>query len=121
MKYGLADVKVGDELILTSRYEGQRTDRVTVSRVGRKYVYVSRPNGRELRERFSVETGVEDHQYGSPDELFTPEQWEDRGERNRLFQSLKAHGLGQDFASRQNLSTDKLRRLVAVLENPEEG
>lgn len=118
MKYGLTDVKVGDELTL--RHGGQRTDRVTVSRVGRKYVYVTRSDGRELRERFSVETGVGDHQYGSPGALFTPEQWEDREERNRLFQSLKMHGISRDFASRHELSTDKLRRLVAVLEDPEE-
>jgi len=116
MEYNIKNAKVGDELILRS---SRRSARVRVSRVGRKYLYVSRLDGGELRGKFHLDTGIEGSQYGSPSRLYTPAQWEDSEERDRLFRSLRAYGFVPDFSKYlpgEAPSTHKLRRLVAVLE-----
>lgn len=90
MEYNIKNAKVGDELILRS---SRRSARVRVSRVGRKYLYVSRLDGGELRGKFHLDTGIEGSQYGSPSRLYTPAQWEDSEERDRLFRS-RGEGAG---------------------------
>ncbi|MEZ7005653.1 hypothetical protein [Streptomyces sp. AD55] len=110
---GLPDVKVGDSLILATnnRYRGDQN--VTVSRVGRQYLYVA-VNGRELRERFHRATGAEDTKYMGG-HLYTQEQYEEQTLRASLFEKLRQTGLTFEHGVRSTLSTDKLRALLAVM------
>ncbi|MFI9344902.1 hypothetical protein ACIG0D_27105 [Streptomyces sp. NPDC052773] len=113
---GLGDVKVGDKLILATgnRYRGDEP--VTISRVGRKYLYVAREDGRELRDRFHRDTGVEDSQYGARQRLYTPEQYEEQAQRTSLFDGLRRAGIDVTHEVRSDLTTDQLRALLAVVQ-----
>lgn len=115
---GLADVKVGDKLILATgnRYRGDEP--VTVSRIGRKYLYVARQDGYELRDRFHRNDGTEDTQYGARQRLYTPEQYEETKQRGSLFERLNEAGLMVKYEIRPEVTTDQLRALLAVLQPP---
>lgn len=110
---GLNNVKVGDSLILSTnnRYRGDET--VTVSRIGRQYVYVA-SNGREHRERFHRATGAEDTKY-SGGRLYTPEQYEEQALRSSLFEKLQQAGITFEYGVQNTVTTDKLRALLAVM------
>lgn len=89
---GLPNVEPGDNLILAtgSRYRGDEP--VTVSRVGRQYLYVTL-HGREMRERFDRKTGAEDTKYGAGARLYTQEQYEEKKQRATLFEKLLSAGI----------------------------
>ncbi|MFD8839839.1 beta barrel domain-containing protein [Streptomyces griseofuscus] len=110
---GLPAVKVGDPLILVTgdRYRGDEP--VTVSRVGRTYLYVATLDGRERRERYDRKTGVEDVQRGVQAHLLTQEQYDDRAQRATLFNQL--YDAGIEVRMRGGLTTDQLRALLAVV------
>lgn len=112
---GLPNVKVGDGLILSTnnRYRGDQN--VTVSRVGRQYLYVS-VNGRELRERFHRATGAEDTVYMGG-HLYTQEQYEEQAQRASLFEKLREAGIDFQPGVRFTLTTDKLRALLVVMDD----
>jgi signal recognition particle receptor subunit beta len=91
-----------------------------VSRIGRKYLYVSLPGGRELRSKFHVADDQEDSMYGTPGALYTSAQWAEFEERRHLIPSLKGAVLVVDATARGRLSTDKLRRIMEILKESEE-
>lgn len=109
----LADVQVGDQLILAtgSRYHGDGP--VIVSRIGRKYLYVEQ-NGRELHDRFHRNTGAEDSRYGTRQHLYTPAQYDELKQRGSLFEKLREAGI-EVSRVRGSLTTDQLRALLAVV------
>lgn len=111
-----ADVKVGDKLILVTNNRYRDDEPVTVSRIGRKYLYVTRQNGSEYSARFLRENGVEDSNYGGREWLYTPEQYDESKQRDSLFEQLREAGIDVAFRVRNDLSTDKLRALVAALQ-----
>ncbi|MFJ5967899.1 hypothetical protein [Streptomyces sp. NPDC093060] len=110
----LPNVKVGDPLILSTsnRYRGDEP--VTVSRIGRKYLYVTRQDGREYSGRFHLD-GTEDSQYGARERLYTPEQYDERKQRANLFMELLAAGINVEHRIRPEVTTDQLRALLAVV------
>lgn len=115
---GLPDVKVGDNLIYVTSSKYRSGGPVTVSRIGRKYLYVTR-DGRELSERFDRATGVEDSGYGAKGQLYTTERHEERTHRASLYEQLREAGIEFRHGVRSDLTADQLRRLLAVV-TPEE-
>ncbi|ALO98743.1 hypothetical protein SHL15_7751 [Streptomyces hygroscopicus subsp. limoneus] len=89
---------------------------VTVSRVGSKYVYVTL-HGHERRERYDRTTGIEEGQRGLRGRLLTPEQYEDRTQRASLFAQLLAAGIEVRHDKRADMSTDRLRALLSVMQD----
>lgn len=112
---GLRGVRVGDELVLVRgrRLQGENRP-VTVSRVGRAYVYVA-CEGRELRQRFRLETGVAVGQNGAPDRLLTPAQHDETALRWRLFVQLFAAGVKIEKSRGAAIPTEKLQALLGVM------
>lgn len=113
-KSGLPNVKVGDPLILStgSRYRGDEP--VTVSRIGRKYLYVTRQDGREYSGRFHLD-GTEDSKFVGRERLHTPEQYEEMKQRTSLFEQLRQAGIDMRYEVRSEVTTDQLRALLAVM------
>ncbi|MGV9352261.1 beta barrel domain-containing protein [Streptomyces misionensis] len=112
---GLPAVKVGDPLILVTGNRFQGDEPVTVARVGRAYLYVSNADGSERRERFDRKTGVETGQRGIKAHLLTQEQYDDRAQRDSLFNRLYDAGIEVAFRVRDDLTTDQLRALLNVV------
>lgn len=112
---GIADVKVGDSLILVTgnRYRGDES--VTVARIGRQYLYVA-TNGRERRERFDRKTGVEDGNTGVRARLVTQDQYDESKQRTSLFERLRLAGIEVRHEVRANMGTDQLRAILAIVE-----
>lgn len=111
---GLPAVKVGDPLILATGNKYRGDEPVTVARIGRKYLYVNRENGVEYSGRFHLD-GAEDSQYGAREQLYTPEQYDDRKQRDSLFRELYDAGIEVQFRVRGGLTTEQLRALLAVV------
>ncbi|MCP9209635.1 hypothetical protein [Streptomyces cucumeris] len=111
----LVGVKVGDPLILVSgnRYRGDEP--VTVSRVGRQYLYVA-ANGREKRERFDRKTGIENSNTGVRERLCTPEQYEEMDQRSALLANLRDAGIDVRHEARSGMTTETLKALLAVMQ-----
>lgn len=116
---GLPNVQVGDSLILSTNNRYRGNENVTVSRIGRQYLYVA-VNGRELRERFHRATGVEDTKYMGG-RLYTQEQYEEQALRASLFEKLREAGITFEHGVRSTLTTDKLRALLAVMDEAAAG
>ncbi|KUN03158.1 hypothetical protein AQI95_24690 [Streptomyces yokosukanensis] len=112
---GLPDVKVGDPLILATGNRHCSDEPVTVSRIGRKYLYVTRENGREYSGRFHPD-GVEDSQYGARERLYTPEQYDELKQRTGLLERLRQAGIDVKHEVRSEVTTDQLRALLAVIQ-----
>lgn len=112
---GLADVKVGDTLILVTgnRYQGDGP--VTVSRIGRVYLYVA-SNGREMRKRFYRETGIEDGIIGARACLYTPAHYDEMKQRSALLEQLRQAGIDVRHEARSDVTTGQLRALLAVMQ-----
>lgn len=112
---GLADVKVGDPLILSTNHRYRGDEPVTVSRIGSKYLYVARAGGFEMRERFHRDNGVEDSQYGARSCLYTPVQYDELKQRSALFAQLREAGIEFRHGVGGTLTTGQLRALLAVV------
>lgn len=69
---------------------GRYVAEVPVARVARKYVYVMR-YGRE--QRFDIETGSGDYQYGYGNRIYTQDEWADWEKRCSLLKALRDKGL----------------------------
>lgn len=110
----LPTVKVGDELILVTRNRYRSDEPVTVARIGRKYLYVNRDDGREYSGRFTLDGG-EDSQYGAKDQLYTPAQYDELKQRTALFKELGEAGIEVAWKVRDSLTTDQLRALLAAV------
>lgn len=111
----LADVKVGDPLFLVSAGRNERTESVTVSRIGRQYLYVAR-RGHEMNTQFHRDTGVAKENVGWKRYLVTPERYEELKLRASLFDSLRAAGIEVKWEAQDSLTTDQLRQLLAVVQ-----
>ncbi|MFI6210281.1 hypothetical protein ACIBAI_28600 [Streptomyces sp. NPDC051041] len=111
---GLNGVKVGDNLVMVTGNRFRDDEPVTVSRVGSKYVYVTL-HGQERRERFDRKTGIEEGQRGLRARLLTPEQYEEKAQRQALFAQLLAAGIEVRHDKRAEMPTQKLRALLAVM------
>lgn len=112
---GLPDVKVGDPLILSSSNRYRSDEPVTVSRIGRKYLYVTRQDGREVPNRYHRDTGYLDSSYTASERLYTQEQYDEMNQRRSLFMELLAAGVDVKHEVRPKLTTDQLRALLAVI------
>jgi hypothetical protein len=112
---GLADVKVGDPLILSTSNCYRGDEPVTVTRIGSKYLYVTRASGFEMRERFHRDNGVEDSQYGARSCLYTPAQYDELKQRSALFEQLRTAGIEFRYGVGPALATDQLRALLAIV------
>lgn len=112
---GLGDVKVGDQLILStsSRYRSDET--VTVSRIGRKYLYVARQDGREVPNRYHRDSGHLDTSYSVSECLYTQEQYEETKQRASLFEQLRQAGIDVRHEIRSEVTTGQLRALLTVI------
>lgn len=96
MNYSLKGVKVGDKLVMVEwlRYARQeRVTNVTVTRVGRKYLYVADDRGYKVHSQFRIEDGGEHNAYTARLTLYTPEANELRKEREYLMDRLREMGL----------------------------
>ncbi|MGW4222972.1 beta barrel domain-containing protein [Streptomyces bauhiniae] len=114
---GLANVKVGDTLILVTNSKHHDDEPVTVTRVGRKYLNVTRTSGGyELREKFHIDTGHEVSQYSARQRLYTPEQRDDENERHALRQQLRDTGIDFRLGLDSRLTVDQLRALLAAIQ-----
>lgn len=113
---GLNGVKAGDNLVLVTGNRFRGDEPVTVSRVGRQYLYIS-ANGKERRERYDRKTGVEVDQRGLQERLLTQAQYEEMTERKSLFMNLLAAGIDVRHEKRAEMSTGKLRALLAVVQD----
>ncbi|MFE7899157.1 hypothetical protein ACFU3E_16840 [Streptomyces sp. NPDC057424] len=113
---GLGDVKVGDRLILSSsnRYRGDEP--VTVSRIGRKYLYVTRQDGREVPNRYLRGTGYLDSSYSVSERLYTQDQYDETKRRASLLEQLRQAGIDLRHEIRSEVTTDQLRALLAVMQ-----
>ncbi|EMF20390.1 hypothetical protein H114_32644 [Streptomyces gancidicus BKS 13-15] len=109
----LTTAQPGDRLILVHEARNMPDTDVTVSRVGRRYLYVAYSNGLEARGKYDRTTGrgADDHALYSA--VYTPEQLADRTEGEHLRRELRDRGLTVD--PNRNLTTAVLRRLLAVL------
>jgi len=108
---GLQGVKVGDTLV-RSGHNVRRDEEVTVTRVGRKLLYVEM-YGREFP--FRIETGVANDNYGH-DWLRTPAQVAES--RRRTLALVELRGLGFQpvgFSTAGDVATETLERVVSVL------
>lgn len=106
----LEGVVVGDTLILSgSNMRGRRTE-VTVTRVGRKYVYVG-------RSRYRMDTGTEADGYGHTS-LRTPAQAAEAYRRTEMLAELEERGLVPVRYARCGLSMAQLERVLEVLREP---
>ncbi|MFJ5951362.1 hypothetical protein [Streptomyces noursei] len=113
---GLPAVKVGDNLLWETGNPYRGDEPVTVSRVGRTWLYVTL-HGRELRERFDRKTGLEEGQRAIRSRLLTQKQHEERAHRRSLLAKLRAAGLELKPSAGASMSTDKLRALLAVVQD----
>ncbi len=109
------DVKVGDPLILVTgnRYRGDEP--VTVARIGRQYLYVTRDGRGEMRERYDRKTGIEDGTIGVRARLYTQDQYDEIKQRTALFENLRTAGIDVRHEARSEMTTDKLRSILAVV------
>lgn len=114
----MSDIKVGDELILVPAHGRRNRQNVTVSRIGRKYLYITPEGGQESRERFRIDTLVQDTQYGSPDRLYTQAQLDEQNLRIELLGKLSKLGVDlRLYGNRSRWTADRLRRLLEVVES----
>lgn len=112
--------KVDDVVIVhTSGLGKDRVEEARIDRVGRKVAYIEW--GARVKA-FDAFDGTERGDY-SHSRIYTREQWADKQRRDQLIDRLRAHGL--TFSIRlsfnpDDVSTDKLARLVAVLDDEDD-
>lgn len=103
-------------LVSGSRHAADRL--VTVSRIGRKYLYVA-SDGRELRERYDAASGLQDSDRGVRAALYTLEQYDQMNQRTALYKDLREAGIEVRHEVRADMSTDTLRALLAAVRSNE--
>lgn len=114
---------VGDTALkLESRYRNSRVPvepiEVTITRVGRKYAYISLYGGSQ-EQGFDMETGAGTGEHGYPDYLFTPEGWQDHKRREYLVDALKRQGIEfRSYSTQRETTTLQMERILAILEEP---
>lgn len=110
----LTGAKPGDELTLLRG--GRSESRVTVTRVGRKWLYVSRSSpAHEESEPFSRENGHGKYDAGYRSRLLTFEAYAESQARERLLKELRLAGLELGSDLRKRISTEKLSALYDIV------
>lgn len=113
MSESLAEVKPGDTVILVSR-NGDSVKEVTVDRVGYKYLYL-RGYDCSPTEKFDLETGYSQLNYGWSRVVYTREgwalEWRRRDARDRLMDA----GLTLSGHLSRNLTAQQLETILAVV------
>jgi hypothetical protein len=112
---GLPDVKVGDTLILVTGNHYRGDEPVTVSRIGRVYLYVT-VGGSERSERFDRHSGVEVGNVGVRARLYTAARYDEIKQRSALFEQLRQVGIDVRHEARSEVTTGQLRALLAVMQ-----
>lgn len=111
----LSDFKVGQTVIISGDRRYPDGNKVTVSKVGRKYVTVKNNWG----ERQFYADGREDYlvekiTYGSPAALYPSEEaFQNATERARLREKMRRTF---DWSSRTKLTLEQLKRIDAIIE-----
>lgn len=108
-------LKPGDPLVLASDDRNKSAAPVTVTRVGRTYVYVAWEGQAEMHDQFHRVTGVAKENTGWRRYLLTPAQYEDRQERTTLLAELRDAGIEFRIGFADKSSTELLRELHAVM------
>lgn len=115
MAEDLTGVAEGDKLMVTGLGRGSSEREVTVSRVGRDYLYVADAGGRELRQRFLRKTGTQDKYTGIPAQLYTvPEYWK-RQARATASMRLLGAGVRIESDTLNRLTTDQLHAILDIV------
>lgn len=119
----MADVKVGDELLLVDRYiENGKTQRgskpVRVHKVGRTLIHIARFEGHPEHGTltYRIETGRPNGDYSTSD-LWKPEDWAAEQQRGGLEDVLRLHGI--DVRGHKPIAV--LEALFDVMERAERG
>lgn len=108
----LTNAAPGDPLILVHAAPHLADENVTITRIGRVYLYVSR-DGRELRRKYDRETGYEMSDATAVSSIvYTPEQFAEKEERAGLRDALAKRGVRID----SEVTTAKARALLAVMQ-----
>ncbi|WP_456046088.1 beta barrel domain-containing protein [Streptomyces virginiae] len=81
--------------------------------MGRKFLYLAE-HGRERRERYDFETGLEDVKVRQA-RLYTQEQYDEQKQRQSLLSVLLEAGIDVRSNARSSLSTDQLRTILATV------
>jgi hypothetical protein len=105
----MSEFKVGQEVLLRSYGRYARPDRtVTVTRVGRKWVYVG-------NSAFSAETGKEKDGYAShPNQIGTPEMFAERDSRDAAEKRIR--DLTRSYGWVDKLPTEALTKIADLIE-----
>ena len=114
----MTEYYVGQKVLIRDinrRRDGGPTESV-ITRVGRKLVYIEQ-YGREVAYR--IEDGRKNDNYGHS-WLQTPEQYVEEMHRDALWSRLNAAGLRLELGMSHKVSTDKLERVVAIMEETDE-
>lgn len=109
--------KAGDTVIvhttgLGGGHQG-RVEEAVVDRVGRNTAHVRWGSGTKAFDAFD---GNEKGDY-CHSRIYTVDAWDDHRRREDLTDRLLNHGVTLNWQVREELSTDKLTRLVAVLDD----
>lgn len=110
----LTGVNVGDPLVLVER--DRKPEDVTVSRIGRKYLYVKAPSGREMQGRFHIDNGHADQNSGWPRVLYTPDAYADHQVRKEMLEKLSMAGVTFAWHLVPKLGADQLEEILAAVE-----
>lgn len=114
----LSWAKPGDTLIVVGTGRRRAPEDATVTRVGRRWLYVAYAAG-GLEDRFEIATGRHESRIGSPPVAYAPRAWNDMQHRARVIRDLEAARRGaNDLNPWSNLDTDVLERALAILAAP---
>jgi hypothetical protein len=101
---------VGQEVIVHGGYHRQAAVRTTVTKVGRKYIYVGRSD-----IKFDIATGVEVSDYSGKRQVSVPADYAEQERRTAVIENFRSnHGITLRHPS--DYSTDGLIAALAVLD-----
>lgn len=109
-------VAVGDTVMVLDYYSRKPATESLVTKVGRKYVYIS------LHEAFDLVTGRERTSFGGSRKLYTSETWSAHLRRSEVINRLQAdHNIGPVMANQWRQDTDTLEAVLNLLDTKLEG
>jgi hypothetical protein len=110
----VSDFEIGQVVIVTERFGQRGHSEMTVTKLGRKYMYVG--EGHKQR-KFDATSGSESVPGSySGGHVFTVQKWEERQQLQQLWGELKSLGLERVWgAASAALTVSQLERVVAIL------
>jgi len=112
----LSHLRIGDPVLIA---RGQRQYDVlipgSVVHVGTKLLTVADARGQLVEKKFYRVSGANNGQYGWP-KITTAEAVEDARQRTELSDQLRQKGLMPTMALGESMPLDRLRRILAILE-----